>query len=93
MTGRSVKHVLLLHVNLANALFLGDVIQMFRAKGWTITSPEAAFGDPIYQEQPKVLPAGEGLLWSLAKAKGVKGLRYPAEDGAYEKAMLDKLER
>lgn len=49
------------------------------------------FADPIYREQPQVLPAGESLLWSLAKAKGVTGLRYPAEDDVYEKPILDKL--
>ncbi len=91
VAGRSVKHVLLLHANLANALFLGDAIQMFRERGWTIVPPEAAFADPIYREQPQILPAGESLLWSLAKARGMTDLRYPAEDDVYEKPILDRL--
>jgi len=41
----------------------------------------------------KVLPAGQSIVWSLAKEKGTiaKSLRYPAEDGEIEKARLDKL--
>lgn len=90
--GRSVKHVLLLHTNALNAAFLPDVIAMFRAKGWTIVSPEEAFADPLYAMQPETLPAGEGILWALAKQRDVQGLRYPAEDGVYEESLLDELE-
>jgi hypothetical protein len=40
-----------------------------------------------------VLPAGESIIWSLAKEKGTiaKSLRYPAEDGASENARMNKL--
>ena len=89
--GRSVKHVLLLHHNLINALFISDVIELFREKGWEIIDPMKAFADPVYAREPKVLPAGESILWSLAKQRGVKGLRYPAEDDVYEAPLLDKL--
>ena len=89
---RSVKHVLLLHTNAINAAFLSDVVAMFRAKGWTIISPEEAFADPVYAMQPGVLPAGESILWALAKQSDVEGLRYPAEDGVYERTLLDELE-
>ena len=89
--GRSVTHVLLLHHNLINALFLGDVLQMFRDKGWTLVDAETAFDDPVYAARPNVLPAGESILWALAKEKGVAGLRYPGEDEIYEKSILDRL--
>ena len=88
---RSVKHVLLLHANAINAAFLPDVIAMFRANGWTIVSPEQAYEDPVYAMKPTTLPAGESILWSLAKENGVEGLRYPAEDDVYEKPILDAL--
>jgi hypothetical protein len=29
------------------------------------------------------------FVWSLAKESGVAGLRYPGEDGVYEKPILD----
>jgi len=89
--GRGVSHVLLLHHNLVNALFLPDVIRMFRAKGWKLVAPGEAYGDPAYALEPGTLPAGESLLWSLAKEKGLPGLRFPGEDDAYEKPKLDAL--
>ena len=89
--GRSVAHVLLLHHNLINALFLRDVIQMFKDKGWTLIDSEVAFKDPVYAMRPNILPAGESVLWALAKQKGVQGLRYPGEDDVYEKPILDRL--
>ena len=91
LLGRSVAHVLLLHHNLINALFLKDVIQMFRDKGWTLIDSETAFQDPVYTVRPDTLPAGQSILWALAKQKGVPGLRYPGEDDVYEKPILDRL--
>jgi hypothetical protein len=89
--GRSVAHVLLLHHNLINALFLKDVIQMFKEKGWRLIDSEVAFKDPVYGMRPDTLPAGESILWALAKQNGVPGLRSPGEDDVYEKPILDRL--
>jgi peptidoglycan-N-acetylglucosamine deacetylase len=89
--GRSVAHVLLLHHNLINALFLQEVIQMFKDKGWTLIDSDVAFKDPVYAMRPDVLPAGQSVLWALAKQQGVPGLRYPGEDDIYEKSILDRL--
>jgi peptidoglycan/xylan/chitin deacetylase (PgdA/CDA1 family) len=87
---RSVKHVLLLHTKAINAAFLPDIIAMFRSKGWVFISPEEAYEDPIYAITPTGLPAGESILWALAKQNGLKDLRYPAESDVYEKPLLDK---
>jgi len=91
--GRPVKHTVLVHFNLLNGLFLGDLIEMFKSKGWQPIDAEEAFVDPVFSAKPKVLPAGESIVWSLAKEKGTiaKSLRYPAEDGEYENARMDKL--
>jgi peptidoglycan-N-acetylglucosamine deacetylase len=91
--GRSVKHTVLVHFNLLNGLFLGDLIAMFKSKGWQPIDAEEAFRDPVFSAQPKVLPAGESIVWSLAKGKGAiaKSLRYPAEDGEYENARMNRL--
>jgi peptidoglycan-N-acetylglucosamine deacetylase len=89
--GRSVAHVLLLHHNLINALFLKDVIQMFNDKGWTLIDSEVAFKDPVYDMRPDVIPAGQSVLWALAKQKGIPDLRYPGEGDVYEKPVLDRL--
>jgi peptidoglycan/xylan/chitin deacetylase (PgdA/CDA1 family) len=87
--GRSVKHTLLLHTNRINADFLTDVIRMFTSHGWRLTGAPEAFADPIFRYQPQVLPAGQSVLWSLAKEKGATDLRYPGETEVYEKARLD----
>ena len=91
--GRPVKHTVLVHFNLLNGLFLGDLIAMFKSKGWQPIDAEEAFTDRVFSASPKVLPAGESIVWSLAKEKGTiaKSLRYPAEDGEYENARMNKL--
>jgi hypothetical protein len=91
--GHPVKHTVLVHFNLLNGLFLADLIAMFKSKGWQPIDAEEAFTDPVFSARPNVLPAGEGIIWSLAKEKGTlpKSLRYPAEDGEIENARMDKL--
>lgn len=91
--GRSVKHTLLLHYNLLNALFLGDLLDMFKARGWKLIDAAQAFQDPVFASEPKIVPAGESLIWALAKESGKfeSALRYPGEDGDYEKEKMDRL--
>ena len=91
--GRPVKHTVLMHFNLLNGLFLNDLLEMFKDKGWKLIDVEEAFKDPVFAAEPKVVPAGESIIWSLAKEKGTiaKSLRYPAEDGVYENARMNKL--
>ncbi|WP_144393462.1 polysaccharide deacetylase family protein [Pleionea sediminis] len=90
LLNRSIRHVLLLHTNAINAAFLGDVINMFKQKGWSLIDSEKAFQDEVYEQQPDILPAGESILWSIAKSRNVEGLRYPAESKRYEMPKLIK---
>jgi peptidoglycan/xylan/chitin deacetylase (PgdA/CDA1 family) len=91
--GRSVPHTLLIHYNLLNSLFLGDLLAMFRSKGWGVIDAEEAFSDQVFTRQPDTEPAGQSLIWALAKETGkFEGrLRYPGEDDVYEKPVLDRL--
>ena len=91
--GRSVPHTLLIHWNLLNSLFLSDVLNMFHRHGWRLINADQAFRDPIFLRAPKTVPAGESLLWALAKETGRFDdvLRYPGEDDVYEKPKLDRL--
>lgn len=43
--GRPVRHTVLLHHNPLNALFLGDMIAMFRKQGWKAVDAEYAYKD------------------------------------------------
>jgi peptidoglycan/xylan/chitin deacetylase (PgdA/CDA1 family) len=86
--GRSPAHVMLLHINQINAAAMGEIIAAFRARQWTLIDPRLAFDDPLYARQPDTLPAGESIVWALAKQAGHSGLRYPAEDSTYEEPQL-----
>ena len=91
--GRRVRHTLLIHHSLLNTLFLGDLLEMFKSKGWQLIDAAKAYEDPLGSMEPKILPAGESLIWALAKETGKfeKKLRYPGEDGEFEVAEMDRL--
>ncbi|MDT4895241.1 MAG: peptidoglycan-N-acetylglucosamine deacetylase [Acidobacteriota bacterium] len=91
--GRSVRHTLLVHHNVLNGLFLGDVLHMFKSKGWKLIDAGEAFTDPVFSAEPQILPAGQSIIWALAKETGKfdQLLRYPGEDGDYEKPKMDAL--
>jgi hypothetical protein len=91
--GREVKHSLLVHFNLLNALFLKDLIHYFQEHGWKWIDAEEAFRDPVFLKSPNSMPSGQSLIWALAKETGKfeEELRYPGEDSVYEKPKMDAL--
>ncbi len=91
--GRSLDHTILLHHNLTTAMFLGDALGMFKAKGWRIVDAGLAFAQPEFAREFKTLPSGQSLVWAAAKASGrYEGkLRYPGEDEPYEAPKMDAL--
>jgi len=91
--GRSVGHTILVHYNLLNALFLGELMDMFESEGWQLIDASEAFKDPVFSAEPKIVPAGESIIWAIAKETGKfdSQLRYPGEDSEYENARMDKL--
>jgi len=93
LTNRKIAHSLLLHHNLVAGLFLDDLIAHFKSKGWKVIDAQEALVDPIYKVQPKINPAGESVVWGMAKQTGKydQQLRYPAEGDQYEKAVMDAL--
>lgn len=88
-----VDHTLLLHHRLTTALFLPDLLAMFRRRGWRLVDARTAFATPLFKLEPKSLPAGQGLLWALARQRGGFDslLRYPGEDERYEAPRMDAL--
>lgn len=91
INGRHINHSLLLHHNLTSALFMDDLIKMFKAKGWKITSASKAYEDPVYLTETKF--ASESLIYAMAKDSGMYDtvLRFPGEDSKYEKEKMDML--
>jgi peptidoglycan/xylan/chitin deacetylase (PgdA/CDA1 family) len=91
LQGRDIAQVLLLHHNLINALWLDDVIAMFKEMGWTITTPQAALADPVYALAPDRPVAGQSLLLSMARVLGLgkfEGWERLVDDGDHEIAAL-----
>lgn len=83
---RDIKHTLLIHHSLLNALFLNDLLLALKNNGWELIDAKQAFTDDIFSKQPLIAPCGESLVWQCAQLdkKLSKSLRYPAEDGEYE---------
>ena len=93
LQGRDIAQVILLHHNLVNALWLGDVIAQFRDMGWSVTTPAAAFADPVYQLEPDRPAAGQSLLLSMARSLGLgkfDGWSRLVDDGEFEVQALKK---
>ena len=91
--GREIRHTLLVHFNPLNALVLPEVITAFEAAGWQWIDASLAYEDAVFRSQPQTVPAGESLVWALAKETGrfESRLRYPGEDDVYEKPKMDAL--
>ena len=75
-----VKHTLLLHDNDVTALFIKDLVEFLREKGWTIISPEDAYTDPLLKAAPDVLLNNQGRIMAFAKSKGYQGPYRSGED-------------
>ncbi len=90
--GRSVRHTLITHYNLLNELYLSDILDQYGRQGWKVIDAAHAYADPVYKEQPDVLPAGDSLVLAIGVQNGkVKRLRWPSEDGDYEAPAMDRL--
>lgn len=93
LEGRDIPQVILLHHNLINALWLKDAIQQFKDMGWSIVTPAQAFADPVYQQPPEKLVAGQSLLLSIARSQGLgkfPGWERLVDDGDYEINALEQ---
>lgn len=91
LQGREVPQVLLLHHNLINALWLDDVLAMFKARGWYFVAPDEAYADPLYALQPERAAPGQSLLLSMARSLGLgrfEGWQRLVDDGDHEVAAL-----
>ncbi len=91
--GHDIRHTLLIHHNFLNALYLGHMMRALAQDGWRWVDAGHAFRDPVFRREPQIVPAGESLVWALAKESGRfdRSLRYPGEDDVYEKPKMDAL--
>ena len=71
--GRSPKHVILLHENDVNALFIGDLIDLIRKNNGQIVSIDEAYRDSIAKREFDLLPFSQRRMRSLAKYEKYQG--------------------
>jgi peptidoglycan/xylan/chitin deacetylase (PgdA/CDA1 family) len=78
--GREPAQVLLLHANVMNAETLGDLLLMFKHRGYTLVSLEEALKDPAYQLADGYAgPKGLSWIHRWALAKGIPVVEEPRE--------------
>lgn len=89
---RKIKHTLLIHHNLLNALFLDELLIAIKKDGWQLIDAKDAYTDSVFKLQPLLVPCGESIIWERAKLNPAfsKYLRYPPEDSEYEELPLQK---
>lgn len=69
--GRSPAHVLLLHETDLAALFIADLVDELRRRGWTIITADKAYRDPLHKAFPDVPWAGGTLTGAMAWEKSI----------------------
>ena len=92
LTHRHIHHVLLLHHNLAAALFLGEMIIFFKQNGWNVTDPLSSYRDQIYETTTHNIPEQESLILAMATESGKfqKQLMHQPEDKKYLRKEMNK---
>lgn len=90
--GRSVAHVLLLHENDLAALFIDDLVNALRNRGWQIIPAVEAYRDEIAATLPDTLFNGQGRVAALAHVNGraPRELIHVSEDEAW---LRDEFQR
>jgi peptidoglycan-N-acetylglucosamine deacetylase len=80
VVGYEIKQVLLLHDNLLNADYLGELVQMMRKRGYAFVGLEQVLKDPAYG-LPDNYAGPQGLSWlhRWSISKGMKMKEEPRE--------------
>jgi peptidoglycan/xylan/chitin deacetylase (PgdA/CDA1 family) len=63
ITGYNVKHILLMHANLLNADYIGELLKMYSDKGYSFISIEEALKDKCYREYKDEFYKKSGISW------------------------------
>lgn len=90
--GRSPKHVLLAHEMDVTAMFIGDLVEKLREKGWQVITPKEAYEDTLAHYQTEnVFKYNPGRIGEVAKDKGQKkNLWHSSLSEKYIKAQFNQ---
>ena len=70
LTGRDIRHILLIHANLINAIYLKDLLQWYTDQGWSFITLDEAMLDPIYSMEGDIVsPHGWSQIDKLHKIR------------------------
>jgi peptidoglycan/xylan/chitin deacetylase (PgdA/CDA1 family) len=84
------SHILLLHENDINAIFLDELLEFLKEHNIEIISPEIAYKDNILSFRPDVTQNYQGRVASVAYSKGYKGmLSQKSEDTDYLDSLFN----
>jgi peptidoglycan/xylan/chitin deacetylase (PgdA/CDA1 family) len=87
LTGRSVKHILLLHANELNADNFDALVKVFKDHGFRFITLEQALADPFYKFPDTYQPISDWLgQWAFSKGKKLEG---PQPPESIQKAYSD----
>lgn len=90
--GRPIDHTLLIHHNLINGLFLGDLLEMFEKRGWRLVDAAPTFDQPELARTYDAMPSGQSVVLQAAIAtRHPDAALFPDGESAIEKAKLDAL--
>jgi peptidoglycan/xylan/chitin deacetylase (PgdA/CDA1 family) len=80
LLGRKIPHVLLLHANRLNADRLGDLIDVYRHRGYAFIAIDRALEDPIFKSEDTYDgPAGITWIHRWAITNGARGSVFAGE--------------
>jgi peptidoglycan/xylan/chitin deacetylase (PgdA/CDA1 family) len=86
-----IPHQLLMHHNILNGLYLGDVMQALRDDGWDFVDAKEAIYHPFYDQKPNIPTRGRSLLSVLAQERGIENTGYPKRYYGFGEATMDSL--
>ena len=88
---RDLPHIMLMHHNVLNGLFLDDVLIALKSQGWSFVHAKEAFEHPIYKLEPKTPTRGRSILSVLAQEQEVLYSDYPKAYRSFGEKTMDAL--
>lgn len=87
----NIPHAMLMHHNILNGLFLGDVLTALKADGWSLIDAKEALEHSIYKLEPETPTRGRSLLSVLAQEQGIEDTNYPEAYLGWGEKTMDAL--
>ncbi|HSR51849.1 MAG TPA: polysaccharide deacetylase family protein [Acidobacteriota bacterium] len=86
--GRNIRHILLLRTGISTAMFLGDLIEFLKEKGYSFVTLAEALEDTAYQAEDEY-HGSEGLIF-IDRIAATRGLPYQAQEGELQRGDVER---